>query len=94
MLENGGPFVLSSDTLNIIEGGDLNIFGSGRLQQQSSTTQVTQSTVKQTAAGSSDAEVKKTALKLVQHAPSHGKCMSFFFRDLLACYLSCAFSKT
>ena len=88
MLENGGPFVLSSDTLNIIEGGDLNIFGSGRSQQQSSSTQVTQSTVKQTTADPAGAEVKKTELKLVQHAPSHGKCASFIF---LACCSSCLF---
>ena len=90
MLENGGPFVLSSDTLNIIEGGDLNILGSGRSQQQSST-QVTQSTVKQTAAGPSDAELKKTTLKLVQRAPSHGTCTSFFFLDLFSCYSLCPF---
>ena len=71
MLENGGPFVLSSDILNIIEGGDLNIFG--RSHQQSSSTQVTQSTLKQATAGPSGGEVKKTELKLVQQAPSHSK---------------------
>ena len=87
MLENGGHFVLSSDTLNIIEGGDLNIFGSGRSQQQSSSTQVIQSTLKQ--AGPSGGEVKKTELKLVQQAPSHGNCTCFFYRDLLNCYSSC-----
>ena len=86
MLDNGGPFVLSSDTLNIIEGGDLNIFG--RSQQQSSSTHVTQSTLKQPAAGPSGGEVKKTEMKLVQHARSHGKCTCFCF-DLLTCYQSC-----
>ena len=77
MLENGGPFVLSADTLNIIEGGDLNIYGPGRSQQHSST-QVTHTSTKQTSAGPATGEVKKTEMKLVQQAPSHGTFFCLF----------------
>ena len=73
MLENGGPFVLSSDMLNIIEGGDLNLYGSGRIQQHTST-QVSTSNAGKSITGPPAGEVKKTELKLVKHAPSYGMC--------------------
>lgn len=74
MLENGGPFTLSSDLLNVIQGGDLNLYGGSSTQQQGRT-QMTN--VTQTVVGPSGGDMKKTEMTLVQQAPSQGIVLSF-----------------
>ncbi len=61
MLEQGGPFTLSSDLLNIIQGGDLNIYGGQ--QAQHTTTKTTTHKVKERPA---PAEIKKEEVQHVQ----------------------------